>query len=350
VVRLRNGQLVREDEPILVAVGAELREVPVTRLKSGDWVAQPYGRHSWSEDPAEMPWLALSPMYGSQKRIDLPATVSVELARFLGAYVAEGHTARSTWSVVVTNSVTSVLELISDDAASVFGVIARIVQPGTRCPAAVFASKTLVEILDGLECGRRANEKRIPAVIFEGRRDAAVAFLSGLALDAYTTEPQPKWAICLDSPGALDDIQLLLRWLGIVSNRVSKFNTVYDKAYGEVVVHGRQAQSLVRLVPFLEPDKQGRAARLLVRPYQQSPMDVVPIISGRDLYESLPLGRPGRSGRGSGRSRWAILRDPRTRHVSRTTIEAMAAAGTVLPDVLHQVLEEGLHFSRVDCV
>jgi hypothetical protein len=177
-----------------------------------------------------------------------------------------------------------------------------------------------------------------------------VAFLSGLALDAYTTEPQPKWAICLDSPGALDDIQLLLRWLGIVSNRVSKFNTVYDKAYGEVVVHGRQAQSLVRLVPFLEPDKQGRAARLLVRPYQQSPMDVVPIISGRDLYESLPLGRPGRSGRGSGRSRWAILRDPRTHHVSRTTIEAMGAAGTVLPDVLHQVLDEGLHFSRVDCV
>ena len=35
----------------------------------------------------------------------------------------------------------------------------------------------------------------------------------------------PKWAICLDSPGLLDDLQAVLANLGIVHGRNSKFNT-----------------------------------------------------------------------------------------------------------------------------
>ena len=66
-----------------------------------------------------------------------------------------------------------------------------------------------------------------------------LAFLQGLALDAYVTvSTAPKWAICLDSPALLDDLQSVLTNLGVVHSRVSKYNREYDKYYGEVYIKG----------------------------------------------------------------------------------------------------------------
>ena len=346
MVRLCNGQVLERDEDALVVDARRLRLTSARELRPGQWVAQAYGRHLWPSS-APMPPIAVSPLHGSQRCLVLPDCVGVEMARWLGAYAAEGHTTNSNWTTTITNSVLSVLDLVSADANAAFGFPGRLEPQRNRCPSLRFSSKTLVEMLEGLGCGRRASEKRIPRVILDGPRATAIAFLSGLALDAYTTHEQPKWAICLDSPKALDDIQLLLRRLGIVSNRINKHNPTYAKSYGEVTVHGRFAQELVRLVPFLEPEKHARAIRLLERNYQQSAADVVPLISGPELYDYLPRGRAGRNGRGTGRSRWSFLRDPRTRYVSRTTIEVLATAGTSLPTVLQRVLDDGLHFSKV---
>ena len=52
-----------------------------------------------------------------------------------------------------------------------------------------------------------------------------LAFLQGLALDAYVTvATAPKWAICLDSPTLLDDLQAVLTNLGVVHWRIGKHN------------------------------------------------------------------------------------------------------------------------------
>jgi len=215
------------------------------------------------------------------------------------------------------------------------------------------SSKTVVELLDHLGCGDRASSKRIPDAVLRSPREMVLAFLQGLALDAYvTTGGAAKWAICLDSPGLLDDLQAVLANLGIVHSRISKHNAKYAKSYDEVYATGEHAQALVGLVPFLEPDKQARAEELAARAFtgRHNSADVVPGISPRALYDLLPRGRSGRNGHGV-RHEFRFLCDERTTHVSRRTLERVAAVpGVRLPSWLHTILDDGLHFSPVTTV
>ena len=181
-----------------------------------------------------------------------------------------------------------------------------------------------------------------------------LSFLQGLALDAYVTvRSAPKWAICVDSPALLDDLQAVLTNLGIVHSRVAKYNREYDKTYGEVYATGSDAQRLVSEVPFLEPDKAARAAELWQRVFSgNDAADVIPGLDPRALYELLPKGWSGRSGKGSGIAhQFRFLCDRRTRNVSRRTLELVADVdGVVLPTWLQTVLDDKLHFSPVESV
>ena len=233
-------------------------------IEVGDMVATEYGADLWSALPARFDDFTPSPSYGSQKSIRLPSEMTEELAFLLGAYASEGCTVRPTWTVRITNSVPEVRDRVRAAWLSEFGIEAKIVDDGTRCPDVVVSSKTVVEFLDYLGCGSRASEKRIPSAVLTSQRHMVRAFLQGLALDAYVTvSTAPKWAICLDSAALLDDLQSVLTNLGVVHSRVSKFNREYEKSYGEVYATGADAQYLARIVPFLEPDKAERAAKLI---------------------------------------------------------------------------------------
>src|SRR5690606_3855851 len=235
-----------------------------------------YGAEMWSPVPASLRGAKVSEPYGSQKAVSLPAEMSEEFAFLLGAYAAEGHTTRSTWTVTITNSVPEVLERIRRAWRTLFGIEARIIRQPGKCPSVVASSKTMVEFLDWLGCGARASEKRIPDAVLRSPRSMVLAFLQGLALDAYVTmSTSPKWAICLDSRGLLDDLQAVLTNLGVVHGRVSKYNRQMGKAYDEVYAAGPQAQLMVSLVPFLEPEKAARAAELLRASYGPGTSDVV---------------------------------------------------------------------------
>ncbi|MDQ1604698.1 MAG: ribonucleoside-diphosphate reductase alpha chain [Actinomycetota bacterium] len=275
-----------------------------------------------------------------------------ELAFLLGAYAAEGHTSVSNWSVVVTNSVPAVLARVKAAWKSEFDLNAVIYSPPNRCAGVRVASKRAALLLEAMGCGHRASSKRIPETVMSGTRDAVLAFLQGLALDAYVIAgAAPKWAICLDSSALLDDLQLLLRRLGYVSSRVHKLNRQNGKTYDEVYLPGQQAQRFLAEVPFLEPDKSLRASVLQSRWVAQSTADIVPLISGPDLYALIPRGRPGRRGRGTSRSGFAFLSDPRTRFVSRRSLERAAAfPGVCLPGELRRVLTDEIHFSPVAAI
>src|SRR6202044_1257251 len=67
------------------------------------------------------------------------------------------------------------------------------------------------------------------------------------------------------------------------------------------------------------------------------------------LYPLPPQGRSGRGGVGTSvRSRYSFLLDSRTRHVTRRTLERVAAEPAVrLPAWLQSVLDDDLHFSPV---
>ncbi|MFO7590913.1 MAG: vitamin B12-dependent ribonucleotide reductase [Acidimicrobiia bacterium] len=356
-VTLRSGHRVQAtpNHRLLVARDGGLDWVATEDLELGEWVAVQYGDDLWSTLPARFDDFTPSAAYGNQKSVRIPTEMSEELAFLLGAYISEGHTTRSNWTVTITNSVPSVLDRVAAAWRDEFGVEARLEVRDDRCAQVHASSKTIVELLEHLGCGERASEKRIPDVVLRSPKEIVLAFLQGLALDAYvTTSTAPKWAICMDSPGLLDDLQAILTNLGIVHGRVSKANPQYAKSYDEVYVTGEDAQQLVGLVPFLEPEKAERAERLLDLTIQRAhdTADVVPGITPRELYGLLPKGRPGRSGRGTGVSReFAFLCDPRTTHVTRRTVERVARVGGVhLPTWLQTVLVDNLHFSPVQAV
>jgi hypothetical protein len=353
-VKLRSGHRVvgTPNHRVLTCGDEGLAWRYLSDIQPGEYVATQYGDDLWSTEPARFDDFSPSSAYGSQKPITVPKEMSNDLAFFLGAYASEGHTSRATYSVVITNSDDNVLHRVLDAARRALGIEGKIVRQPNKCPGVVFSSKTLVEFLEFLGSGSRARNKRIPDRVLRSTREHVLAFLTGLFLDAYvTTEGMSKWAICLDSAALLDDLQTVLTNLGIVHSRIEKLNRDNGKSYGEVYASGRQAQRLLALVQFPESAKLARAWAVLTATFAQSTADVVPGVDGRRLYEMLPRGTSGKSGKGSGgiRSRYAYLCDSRTRNVSWETLRRLAT-DFELPQWLEEIVNRNLHFSPVESV
>ncbi|HVA29238.1 MAG TPA: LAGLIDADG family homing endonuclease, partial [Candidatus Baltobacteraceae bacterium] len=178
--------------------------------------------------------------------------------------------------------------------------------------------------------------------VLRSPREHVLAFLSGLFLDAYvTTSGMSKWAICLDSPALLDDLQAVLTNLGIVHSRIGTLNKQNGKTYGEVYASGRQAQKLLSLVAFPEPVKLARAWGVLTKTFAQSTADVVPGISGSELYQMIPSGRS--------QDTFRHLLDTRTNRVSWETLRRLNEQ-IELPGWLDEIVNRNLHFSPVENV
>jgi adenosylcobalamin-dependent ribonucleoside-diphosphate reductase len=353
-VVLRSGQRVTgtPNHRLLVAGDGGLNWRLLDEIAEGDAVAVQYGSEMWSALPARFDDFVPAKLTGSQKEVRIPEEMTEELALFLGAYASEGHTSRTTWTVIITNSVPEVLERVADAAEACFGVRPAIRRPENRCPAVELSSKTIVEFLDYLGCGERASTKRIPDSVLRSPREMVLAFLQGLALDAYTTvATAPKWAICLDSPGMLDDLQAVLTNLGIVHGRVEKYNPQYDKSYGEVYAAGDQGKALAILVPFMEPEKAESAAHLVGRTFTNGgTADTVPGITPEDLFALVPYKTRDEHGVLL-RTKFGYLADARTKAVTRDSVRRVAEIpGVALPAWLQTVLDDGLHFSPVATV
>ncbi len=277
-VTLRSGHSITGTLPhrLLVAGHGCLEWKTLGEIEVGDNVGIQYGAELWSATAASLRGIAVSPPHGNQKLVTLPEEMTEELAFLLGAYASEGHTTRSTWTIVITNSVPEVLERVRQAWQSEFGLQARITADPGKCPAAVVSSKAVVEFMNALGCGSRASDKRIPDAVLRSPREMVLAFLQGLALDAYvTTATAPKWAICLDSGPLLDDLQAVMTNLDVITGHVTKHNKEYNKDYEEVYAAGTQGQVMASLVPFLEPNKAARAAAYLQMNFKSGTSDVL---------------------------------------------------------------------------
>ena len=353
-VILRSGHSVTGTLPhrLLVAGQGGLEWKTLAEMEPEDYVAIQYGAEFWAKTPASLRDVRVSRPYGSQKAVVLPEEMTTDLAFLLGAYAAEGHTTRTNWTITITNSVPEVLERVRDAWRSVFGLAARITAEPGKCPGVVVSSKAVVEFMTALGCGSRSSDKRIPDAVLRSPREMVLAFLQGLALDAYvTTGDSAKWAICLDSPGLLDDLQTVMTNLGVMHSRITKYNKEYGKTFDEVYAAGLQGQLMCSLVPFPEPEKAERAARYLAKHCSAGTSDVVPGISGRELYDLIPAGVRGSVTDPDWRGTFHFLLDPRTQHVTRRTIERVSTLpGVQLPAWLRQVIDGNLHFSPVIAV
>jgi len=353
-IRLRSGHQITGTLPHRLLVGGPggLVWKTLEEIKVGDTVAMQYGAELWAGEPADLRGITVARPHGNQKIGTLPEEMSTELAFLLGAYASEGHTNRSNWTVVITNSVPAVLERVGRAWESLFGLHARTTADPGKCPTVIISSKAVVEFMTALGCGSRSSDKRIPAAVLRSPREMVLTFLQGLALDAYVaTSTAPKWAICLNSPELLDDLQAVMTNLDVITGRVSKYNRDYDKYYDEVYAAGTQGQLMASLVPFIEPDKAAQAGRYLQMRFKSGTADLVPGITGRELYQLIAPRGQGRNGEASWRPAFTFLLDPRTTQVTRTTLERVSTLpGVKLPAWLRQVVDGNLHFSPVASV
>ncbi|HET7736897.1 MAG TPA: LAGLIDADG family homing endonuclease [Nocardioidaceae bacterium] len=346
-LRGRGQRVLDADDFVLASRGGASppRVTPADALRVGDFVGVEYGAE-WAVASPPLPRQFERDLYGSEKQITIPDTMSAELAFLLGAYLSEGHTTRRTWTVVITNSVETVLERVQAAWFDIFGLQARITRQPGKCPGVVVSSKRLVQWLSQLGCGSRASDKAVPEVINWSTREEVLAFLQGAALDAYTTHANAssKWAICLESAQAISQLQDLLTRLGIVNSQIAKWNKKYLKHYHELYAAGPWGQDLCHLVPFLEPDKKARALDYCELTFQSRSRDVIPGITGPELRSLVPRGRNGRGGKGTGRQALNHLQDPRTRHVTRLSVQRAQQSGAQLPPWLEGVLLSGTRF------
>src|SRR5438552_1825014 len=111
-VVLRSGHRITgtPNHRLLVATAAGLEWRELADIDLGEFVASQYGAELWSVLPARFDEFVASPRYGSQKDVQLPTEMTEELAFLLGAYASEGHTARSNWTITITNSFPAALE------------------------------------------------------------------------------------------------------------------------------------------------------------------------------------------------------------------------------------------------
>ena len=354
-VTLGNGHRVTGtlNHRLLTAADGDLVWRRLDEIGEGEYVANQYSSDMWSAIPARFDDFTPSRRYGSQKSVRIPKEMTDELAFLLGAYVAEGNITRANWTIHITNADEGVLERISAAWQSLFEVAAPIRRPEDRCWSVEVSSKEIVEFLDYLGCGDTSYDKRIPDAVLRSPRSTVLEFLSGLFLDGYTTiATAPKMAICVASSALMDDLQAVLTNLGVLHSRVEKYNKDYERTYYEVYAAGSEAQRLARLVPFAEEDKAARASELLALEFHpnRNTADVIPGLAPHDLYEMIPAGKSGRNGYGE-RSRFSFLGDPRTRHVTWRTLARVAMLPEVeLPEWLHRIITDDLHFSPVTAV
>jgi ribonucleotide reductase alpha subunit len=352
---LRSGHAVTgtPNHRLLVAGPGGLDWKRLDEIEVGDHVAVKYGDELWSPFSPRFDDFTPSARDGLKEAVQIPTEMTDSLAFFLGAYASEGGTARSTWTVRVTNADDEVLAEVAGAARAAFGVAAPIRRPAGRCPYVELSSKTVVEFLEYLGCGADASAKRIPDAILRSCRAHVVSFLQGLALEAsVTTAGGPTWAIRLDAPALLDDLQAVLTNLGVVHGRTTEDDPIDGESGDEVYARGEHARRIVEIAPFLESGKRARAARLLAahQATTHDTADAVPGITPAELYALVPDRARNEDGV-LRRSEFGFLADPRTTWVTRPTLERVARIpGVVLPHWLVQVLGDNLHFSPVACV
>src|SRR5438093_455673 len=155
--------------------------------------------------------------------------VTPELARYLGYYVAEGHSSRwygrkhGIWlhQVLITNNSTEFIDDVADCYTSVFGRAPPTIHICDKRSGTWRVGTQRKHVYDSLNeslgCGHRASHKRIPSAILSAPKPIRGAFFKayydgdGFSQDArYKTK---QYCMTTISPGLRDDLIFLCRTL-----------------------------------------------------------------------------------------------------------------------------------------
>ncbi|HYH49159.1 MAG TPA: adenosylcobalamin-dependent ribonucleoside-diphosphate reductase [Acidimicrobiia bacterium] len=342
-VVLRSGHKVvgTPNHRLLVAGKDGLVWRRLDEIAEGESVALRYGAELWSLLPAHLEGFEAGEVADAWQ---VPGDMSAELAFLLGAFAATGRVSESTATVTISHPAPAVLDRLAGAWRTLFGLEARVITSEGRNSQVAVTSETAVAFLAfvagtpgvrGVPGKDLAAYRRIPAAVLSSPRDMVLAYLQGLLSGAGVSRTAGAAAVTvgLGSATLLDDLQSVLTNLGVVHRRLDS----------EVVITGDAARDLFDLVPPADPQVLAQAADVFAgKDLPGSAGDFVPNLSPRELFLLIPTEQ---------REEWTFLRDAKFRHVTRTTLDAVAAIpGVALPDWLAVIVADGLHFSAVERV
>jgi ribonucleoside-diphosphate reductase alpha chain len=181
-IRLDNGaELIGSTESHRVFTPDGWRRM--AELRPGDLVVGRF-QASHGEGGARMP---IAGEYRTNaKPVNIPASMTPQLAQFLGMLAADGHTTLTTGAVGLTSADEIVLREFTELAVSLFGLTPRhtIEARNPNVQYLTLNSRVLCRWVRDL-IGESAYSKRVPQQILAGSAEEKLAFLRGVSLDGY---------------------------------------------------------------------------------------------------------------------------------------------------------------------
>jgi len=317
-------------------------------LEAGDFVSVRLGASVWASQNADLlTGFAPSPLHTAQKRIELPAKMTPQLARFLGQYIAEGNKTASNYMVRVTNLNPDVLAHCAQTVREQFSMEGRIeTDRRNGVTSFVVASKTLCEFLDHIGAGGDSSSKQIPWSVLRSSEECVREFIGGLWLDGYVRS-DGMTAICLNSPELLRQLQVVLNNFGLRAHIIQKYNAPYDKHFGELGMHGADSRRFARLFRLDDAHKTEALEALCDKPKRVHSVysDVIPAF--KDEVRVFIKERRDTQ-------RFRHLFDARTKHMAWHSVQQVADfygedLFQALPE-LREILENNIHFVAVKTI
>jgi V/A-type H+-transporting ATPase subunit A len=248
-VRTRSGRTVRVT-PVhrlfAFASDGSLRETEARDLRPGDYLASV--RRVPGRFASPLLSINLPKLQRKGKSIRLPERMTVELAEFLGLFVAEGYI-RADRTVVFTNADEALLKRFLDLTQRLFGLTGNVEREDGKTPNVLVASRLLVHLLDELGTGRTSGEKRIPSSVLSADDDALAGFLRGYYLgDGGFSSGEVEF--CTKSEKLHVELAYALARFGVLSSLGRRI--VNGTAYHRLFVRG--IRNLERLTDALGAD------------------------------------------------------------------------------------------------
>ena len=171
----------------------------------------------------------------SSNPVQIPETVSEELAEFLGYYISEGYI-RGNGTVVFTNSDEVLLERFTSLAKELFSINGiREIQEG-KVANVLLHSRVLVQFLESIDTGKDASTKKIPDIIMRSSNSAVSSLLTAYYIgDGSFSKNSVEFSTA--SKWLAIQISYLLTRFGILNTKSVK--RVNGKDYQRIYVRGK---------------------------------------------------------------------------------------------------------------
>ncbi len=272
------------------------------KLQEGDWIVHVLGGHCG--DDAELPKFELVQHHNANP-VEIPKTMSPELAELLGIYMADGCISTNGRIIfAVEENDKELQDRIKELMLKVFGLNLGVEQrkPNDKSVCLVFYSRDLCKFFEKVKCKKESSLYAfVPSAIFESSAESARAFIRGVFEGDGDIHADGYPRLYSSSERLIKEVQQLLFGLNIVSTVHKYYN---ENRYGKnpiyhlSIIQEGSVQEFIKKIGFVSKRKN---EKLLERQKHKAfeSFDVMP--NQEELFRKIYNG-PGR-GCGKGRTK-----------------------------------------------